>query len=224
MKSVHRKATQSIKSTLIDRWKLPKGFWFLSIPFWLALTPQAIMANDTTINFTATIDRIVGLEGATLSSTVNEVKGEMTFTDSNHLEPGFYDGHTWQNAVKQISFGAPINAAFAGMGVALYPDQHFISVFYSPDKCPQIGIVCSASGTSKFTLPDGTQPDLTALSYHIHLPLNENPQPKLEDVIERFIVDTGNGTTKVLVRYSHEDSDESILTLVMTINALERSN
>jgi hypothetical protein len=193
----------------------------LTILLAVSIASPSIWANDTKIQFTATIDRIVGLEGANLSEASNEVHGEITFSPSNYLEPGFYDGHTWQNAVKQITFGAPINARFSGMGVTMYPDQNFISVFYNSDKCPHIAIVCAADGTAKFTLGNGTEMDLNALSYHIHQPYSEATSPQLHAVIERFITHAGDGTTKALVRYHGETSREPILTIVMTINSIE---
>lgn len=213
-----------ITTCLKERWKLSPGLRFIALLLALTVTPEAIWANEIKVRFTASIDRIVGLEGVTLPAASNKVQGEIWFKQSNHLEPGFYDGHTWQNAVKRITFEAPINATFSGMGVSLYPDQKFISVFYDPDRCSDKGIMCSASGKSKFKMSDGTEIDLKALSYHLHQPDSENTPAQLAAVIERFIEHAGKGTTKALVRFQSKNSSEPVLTLLMTIDSVERSD
>lgn len=213
--------SKSIKACLTTAERIRSNFPLLTILFSLAMAPQFTWASDTEVSFTATIDRIIGLEGVSLSSASKTVRGKITFTKSNRLEPGFYDGHTWQNAVKQLSFGAPINATFSGMGVTLYPDHNFISVFYDPTKCPHVGIVCGASGSSKFAIPEGTEKELQALSYHFHQPDSQTTPPKQAAVIKRFIAHADAKTTKVLVRYHDNDPSEAVLTLVMTIIGIE---
>lgn len=212
-----------IKTSPVCSNRRRKSLNILAIVLALSLAPKWVWAKDTKVRFTATIDRIIGIEAVNFSDANNTLQGEITFSFSNYLEPGFYDGHTWQNAVKQITFGPPINATFSGMGVAMYPNQKFISVFYDADKCPHTGIVCAANGTSKFTLSDGSEIDLKALNYHIHQPYSEVTNPQLANVIERFVTHAGDGTTIALVRYHYrgKTSREPALTVLMTINTIE---
>ena len=180
----------------------------------LMIAQSSLIAASETLNleFNAVVDRIIAPGKLTLPITVAEgveITGSLVLVETKRISGGPYGGIYWQNTVKALEFGEPLNARFEGEYLGLNDSAGQLTIGYDANKCVTLPMLeCSVEG-GKLPIEGAEQADsiYSPIEYLLIQTGVTEADIEYSEAINQLVEGVSNNETKIVIKMADVDVD-----------------
>lgn len=175
------------------------------------------------------VDRLITPGGEVISGELlegSEVAVTLTLEETKRFRGSTGEGalNYWQNTVKSIVFGEPLNATFEGIYLGLNPSLEQLTVSYDIDKCStQPVLTCSVEAESHLVkVKNSTDKKYRAIDYLLIQPGMTDENIQYSEAVDLLVNGVPDGKTKIIVKLGESKSDDSPIRVILKLTDISK--
>jgi hypothetical protein len=192
----------------------------------LALSSSITASETLNLEFNAVVDRIIAPGKLTLPIDVAEgveITGSVALVETKRNSGSINGGVFWQNTVKAMVFGEPLNAKFEGVYLGLNESAEQLTISYEANKCAaQPVLECSVEG-GQLSVKDADQADsiYSPIEYLLIQPGVKDADIEFSEAVNQLVEGISNEETKIIIKMAGVDDSSSVIRVVLKLTEMQ---
>lgn len=195
----------------------------------LAIYSSATASETFELEFVAVIDRIIVPGNLTLPKAVAEgveIAGSLELVETERFKGTSVAENGglqyWQNTVKSMELGEPLNTKFIGVYMGLNPSLAQLTIYYDVEKCATQPVLrCAVEG--ELVVQDGNQTEkkYTPIDYLLIHPGLKDSSIEYSEAVDLLVEGVRNEETKIILKMSDAEEDSSPLRVILKLTDMQ---
>ncbi len=198
---------------------------------WLFAFPSLTVASDSyDLTFSAVVDRLIVPGKHTLSGGLEE--GDVLTGSLSMVETERFKGTSvtengglqyWQNTVKSMKFGEPLNVSFEGIYMGLNPSLEQLTISFDAEKCnTQPVLKCSVQGDELLAeVSDSSTKSYSPIDYLLIHPGLKDSSIEFSEAIDLLVDGVPNGDSKVILKMGASGNDSDLIRIILKLTDMD---